>query len=121
MQTQEFIKRKLPSRHFNDESVLLGLGFSDLIGLSIVLLGLLVINMQLELKISPLSLMLGTISLAACLVPIRMEFRRHILRDYGSYVAHLIIKKINPKKALLCNLNHNPQVRSKEEALCSNP
>ena len=79
------MKAKKTSRVLNDESYFLGLSYSDITGTGVFLLILLLIGKALGIHS-----MLWALALAGCvlflLVPIRMNFRRKIIRDSVRYL-----------------------------------
>ena len=78
-----------PSRVLNEAPNILGLNLNDMASISIIyLISLLTLNMfQLEVFSG-----LVAIVCALMLIPIRIKYRRHILRDYFLY---LRIKLLN--------------------------
>ena len=72
------MKRRLPSRVLNDNSVLFGLSFSDLVGCTVVL----AISQALlkPFHLEPLALVVFGLSLML-LAAIRLKYRRRYLRD----------------------------------------
>lgn len=73
------------SRVLNDESYFLGLSYTDISGAGIFLLGLMILFKALEIKNMIWALMLS-IGLLGLLIPIRMTFRRKIIRDSFQYL-----------------------------------
>lgn len=73
-----------PSRSLNEKGEFMGLGYSDLIGLTSFLLLAMMINNQLNL-FNNVFLVLVTGVFAIILSPIRLKHRRFIIRDYFSY------------------------------------
>lgn len=72
------MKRQRPSRVLNERSVLLGLDFPDLVGLACILI-------VLQLLLKPFNLeffaLVGTGIATILLMPLRLRFRRKIIRD----------------------------------------
>lgn len=73
------------SRVLNDESYFLGLSYNDITGAGLLLLGLLFLSKLLGIKSMLWALML-TVSALVMLIPVRLRFRRKILRDSLKYV-----------------------------------
>lgn len=78
------IKRKT-SRVLNDDSYFLGLSYNDISGAGIFLLLLIFIGKMLGLK-SMLWALALTVALLFFLIPIRLRFRRKIIRDSIRYI-----------------------------------
>ncbi len=78
------IKRKT-SRVLNDDSYFLGLSYNDISGAGIFLLLLIFIGKMLGLKSMFWALAL-TVALLFFLIPIRLRFRRKIIRDSIRYI-----------------------------------
>ena len=72
------MKRVRPSRTLNEKSVLLGLDFADVVGLACLLIVLQVVLKPFRLEFFAL---VGTGVVAALLMPLRLKFRRKIIRD----------------------------------------
>lgn len=79
------MRERKTSRVLNDQSYFLGLSYNDITGAGILLLGLLLISKALGMKSMLWALML-TISVLVMLIPIRLRFRRKILRDSLKYL-----------------------------------
>lgn len=73
------------SRVLNDESYFLGLSYNDITGAGLLLLGLLLLSKVLGIK-SMLWALMATITSLVMLIPIRLNFRRKILRDSLKYI-----------------------------------
>lgn len=79
------MRERKTSRVLNDESYFLGLSYNDITGAGILLLALLLVSKALGVKSMLWALML-TISALVMLIPVRLRFRRKILRDALKYV-----------------------------------
>ncbi|GIL17052.1 MAG: hypothetical protein BroJett040_08030 [Oligoflexia bacterium] len=79
------MRNRKTSRVLNDESYFLGLSYSDITGAGVFLLCLIVIGKVLGVK-SMLWALFLTIGALAILIPIRLRFRRKILRDSFKYL-----------------------------------
>lgn len=79
------MRERKTSRVLNDESYFLGLSYNDITGAGIFLLALLLVSKALGVKSMLWALML-TISALVMLIPVRLRFRRKILRDALKYV-----------------------------------
>ncbi|WP_347359711.1 hypothetical protein [Bdellovibrio sp.] len=79
------MRERKTSRVLNDESYFLGLSYNDISGAGILLLALLLVSKALGVKSMLWALML-TISVLVMLIPVRLRFRRKILRDALKYV-----------------------------------
>lgn len=79
------MKPRKTSRVLNDESYFLGLSYSDITGAGIFLMGLLLLGKVLGVK-SMLWALILTVSVLVVLIPIRLKFRRKILRDSLRYL-----------------------------------
>lgn len=73
------------SRVLNDESYFLGLSYNDITGAGLLLLGLLLLSKVLGIK-SMLWALIATITALVMLIPVRLKFRRKILRDSLKYI-----------------------------------
>jgi hypothetical protein len=91
------MKYRKPSRTINEKAVLLGLDFSDLIGLALFLLFLQVCLKPFHLEFFALLLTCVAMSL---LVPLRLRFRRRIIRDF-------LFKIIGPKVIYVSKSNRD--------------
>lgn len=72
------------SRTLNEEGFLLGLSYLDISALGVLLLSILVINKALGIQSNFYGLLV-TLSAGALLIPIRLRFRRKIIRDFIYY------------------------------------
>lgn len=79
------MKERKTSRVLNDESYFLGLSYNDITGAGILLLGLLLLSKLIGVK-SMLWALMFTISVLVMLIPIRLRYRRKILRDSLKYL-----------------------------------
>lgn len=79
------MRERKTSRVLNDESYFLGLSYNDITGAGLFLLGLIVLSKVLGIK-SMLWALMATITILVLLIPIRLKFRRKILRDTIRYV-----------------------------------
>ena len=77
------VKTRKPSRILNERSVLMGLDFTDLTGLALAMALFQICLKPFHLEFFALVL---SIALGVVLSPIRMNFRRKILRDSVQYV-----------------------------------
>lgn len=77
------MKMRKPSRILNERSVLMGLDFTDLVGLALLLVVFQVILKPFNLEFFALVL---TLISGCALSPIRMRFRRKIIRDAILYL-----------------------------------
>jgi hypothetical protein len=87
------MKPKQPSRVLNEKSLLLGLDYTDIVGLAMVLM---FANFSLKpfgKEVFALPITLGAL---ICLIPIRMRYRKKIIRDFIAY--HVGPKVINARK-----------------------
>lgn len=73
------------SRVLNDESYFLGLSYNDITGAGLLLLSLLLLSKILGIK-SMLWALMATITSLVMLIPVRLKFRRKILRDSLKYI-----------------------------------
>lgn len=78
---------RLPRRQLNEKAIFFGLSYEDIAGLSVVFASLVVVN-NLTLKYpSGGYFALGfSLVLMLVLVPIRLVFRRRILRDLAFFI-----------------------------------
>lgn len=76
-----------PCAHINNKSVLFGLSYSDITSLGGVLAVILFINKHFigALNVSYWAL-ISVLVMAFFLIPIRLQFRRKIIRDYLKYI-----------------------------------
>lgn len=79
------MKERKTSRVLNDESYFLGLSYNDITGAGLFLLGLILLSKALGIK-SMLWALMVTITALVMLIPIRLKFRRKILRDSIKYI-----------------------------------
>lgn len=82
------------SRVLNDESYLLGLSYNDITGAGVFLLSLLLIGKSLGME-SMLWALVLTVSLLTSLIPIRLRFRRKILRDSLKYIFNNGVNRVS--------------------------
>ena len=68
----------------NENSVMMGLNYQDVVGLSLHLLAWQTLSLFLKIHLTYEAL-LATALLAIALIPIRLKYRRHILRDILHY------------------------------------
>ena len=73
------------SRVLNDESYFLGLSYTDISGAGVFLLGLMMLFKVLEIK-NTIWAHIISVSVLGLLIPIRMTFRRKIIRDSFQYL-----------------------------------
>ena len=80
-----------PSKALNDNSFLFGLGASDIILLAIIL----ILTRQISIFSSSggLSLIL-VLAVGIALIPIRMRFRRKIIRNFISWSSEYVVQFI---------------------------
>lgn len=79
------MRERKTSRVLNDDSYFLGLSYNDISGAGIFLLGLIILFKTLEIK-NMIWALLITIMVLALVVPIRLQFRRKIIRDSIQYI-----------------------------------
>lgn len=79
------MRERKTSRVLNDESYFLGLSYTDISGAGIFLLGLMLLFKALEIK-STIWALLISVGVLGLLVPVRMAFRRKIIRDSFQYL-----------------------------------
>lgn len=79
------MRERKTSRVLNDESYFLGLSYTDISGAGVFLLGLMMLFKVLEIKNTIWALIIS-VSFLGLLVPIRMTFRRKIIRDSFQYL-----------------------------------
>jgi hypothetical protein len=79
------MRERKTSRVLNDESYFLGLSYNDITGAGLLLLGLLLLSKVLGIK-SMLWALIATITSLVMLIPVRLKFRRKILRDSLKYI-----------------------------------
>ena len=79
------MRERKTSRVLNDESYFLGLSYNDITGAGVLLLGLLLLSKILGVK-SMLWALMVTITALVMLIPVRLKFRRKILRDSFKYI-----------------------------------
>lgn len=79
------MRERKTSRVLNDESYFLGLSYTDISGAGVFLLGLMVLFKALDIKNTIWALLI-TVGVLAMLIPIRMTFRRKIIRDSIQYL-----------------------------------
>lgn len=73
------------SRVLNDESYFLGLSYNDISGSGIFLLVLIMIGKMIGIQ-SQLWALITTISILVFLIPVRLKYRRKIIRDSFKYL-----------------------------------
>ncbi len=79
------MRERKTSRVLNDDAYLLGLTYTDISGAGAFLFVLLMIGKALGIK-SMLWALLLTISLLVILIPVRLRFRKKIIRDSLKYL-----------------------------------
>lgn len=79
------MREKRTSRILNDHSYLLGLSYNDITAVGIFLLCLIIAakSMSIELGFWSISISVGIL---IALIPIRLQFRRKIIRDSLNYL-----------------------------------
>lgn len=73
------------SRVLNDESYFLGLSYNDISGAGIFLLVLIMIGKMIGIQ-SQLWALVITVSILVFLIPVRLKYRRKIIRDSFNYL-----------------------------------
>ncbi len=73
------------SRVLNDESYFLGLSYNDISGTGIFLLVLIMIGKMIGIQ-SQLWALVATVSILVFLIPVRLKYRRKIIRDSFKYL-----------------------------------
>lgn len=73
------------SRVLNDESYFLGLSYNDISGAGIFLLALIMIGKMIGIQ-SQLWALVVTVSILFFLIPVRLKYRRKIIRDSFKYL-----------------------------------
>lgn len=73
------------SRVLNDESYFLGLSYNDISGAGIFLLVLIMIGKMIGIQ-SQLWALIATVSILVFLIPVRLKYRRKIIRDSFKYL-----------------------------------
>lgn len=73
------------SRVLNDESYFLGLSYNDISGAGIFLLVLIMIGKMIGIQ-SQLWALVATVSILVFLIPVRLKYRRKIIRDSFRYL-----------------------------------
>ncbi|MFP5519668.1 MAG: hypothetical protein ACLGGX_07170 [Bdellovibrionia bacterium] len=79
------MRERKTSRVLNDESYFLGLSYNDISGAGVFLLGLIILFKALDIK-NMIWALLITILVLASIIPIRLQFRRKIIRDSFQYL-----------------------------------
>lgn len=79
------MRERKTSRVLNDESYFLGLSYNDITGAGLLLLALLLLSKVLGIK-SMLWALMVMITALVMLIPVRLKFRRKILRDSLKYI-----------------------------------
>ncbi len=79
------MRERKTSRVLNDESYFLGLSYTDISGAGVFLLGLMLLFKALEIKNTIWALMIS-VGVLGLLIPVRMAFRRKIMRDSFQYL-----------------------------------
>lgn len=74
------MRERKTSRILNDESFFLGLSYTDISGLGIILLGLILFFKSIGFE-NMLGALFISLVILCFLIPIRMNFRRKIIRD----------------------------------------
>lgn len=82
------------SRVLNDDSYLMGLSFGDITMVGMILLGLLIIGKAVGMTSMLWALVLA-VSLLIALIPIRLRFRRKIIRDSLGYVRLKGVRRVS--------------------------
>lgn len=73
------------SRVLNDESYFLGLSYNDISGAGIFLLVLIMIGKMIGIQ-SQLWALVATVTILVLLIPVRLKYRRKIIRDSFKYL-----------------------------------
>lgn len=79
-------KQRYPGRHLNEKAFFLGLGIEDAIWLGFLFLFFWIISLVLNVESFRWVSMVLVGFCMVLLVPIRLTFRRHILRDLGRFI-----------------------------------
>lgn len=79
------MREKKTSRILNDQSYFLGLSYNDITFSGVFLLVLIILGKIFKIQSQMWALIL-TVSLLMFLIPIRMKFRRKIIRDSIKYL-----------------------------------
>lgn len=79
------MRERKTSRVLNDESYFLGLSYNDISGAGVFLLGLIILFKALDIKNMIWALLITILALGS-LIPIRLQFRRKIIRDSFQYL-----------------------------------
>lgn len=79
------MREKKTSRILNDESYFLGLSYNDISGLGIILLGFILIFKALGI-VNMFWALISILAIGSFLIPIRLNFRRKIIRDFFNYL-----------------------------------
>ena len=87
------------SRVLNDDSYFFGLSYMDISGAGIFLLVLMFIGKTLNME-SQLWAVILTISMLIFLIPIRMKFRRKIVRDSIKYLFNKGVIRVSKNKSI---------------------
>jgi hypothetical protein len=89
------MQQRQPSRTLNDDSVLMGLGFGDLMAATLVLL---FSHAILSVVHYSGAAILIAIAYTLCLIPIRQKHRKKIISDFIDF--HLSSRVVNVSKRL---------------------
>lgn len=79
------MRERKTSRVLNDESYFLGLSYNDISGAGIFLLALIILFKVLGIQNMIWALLIAVVALGS-LIPIRLSFRRKIIRDAFQYI-----------------------------------
>lgn len=79
------MRERKTSRVLNDESYFLGLSYNDISGAGIFLLALIILFKVLGIQNMIWALLIAVAALGS-LIPIRLSFRRKIIRDAFQYI-----------------------------------
>ena len=77
------MKRKT-SRVLNDHAAMLGLSYNDITAVGAILLGFLILGKTFGFE-SMLWALVASITILTLLIPVRLKYRRGIIRDYVSH------------------------------------
>lgn len=88
------MRNQKTSRILNDDSYLMGLSFGDITGCALILLGLLIVGKAMGLT-SMLWALVLVVGLLFALIPVRMKFRRKIIRDSLGYVRLKGVRRVS--------------------------
>lgn len=91
------MKTRKTSRVLNDNSYFFGLSYNDISAAGLFLLGLILLFKFLEIK-NMIGALFLTIFLLSVLVPIRMSFRKKIIRDSFKYILSHGVKNVSKNR-----------------------